>query len=142
MIDRAKIEHRDRVLRAYFEGRNWDGNQEFALTQEVVMRRQELLPDYPFVFDYEWEVEPNRSDNGKGDLIFTDAAGRFAVVEVKWIDTFNTGPTSRKKRNADRNKVRSQAADYRTFLAAKLQISGQVEGYYYTNEHPGKVFLV
>ncbi|WP_239112898.1 hypothetical protein [Halomicronema sp. CCY15110] len=142
MIDRAEIGHRDRVLRAYFEGRYWDGNEEFALKRELVLSSSQLLPDYPFVVDDEWEAEPNQGDRGKGDLIFTNGESRFAVVEVKWIDLVRTGKTVRTGRNRDRNKVREQAEKYRDILAAKLGPDFHVEGYYFTNEDETQVFKV
>jgi len=142
MIDRAEIGHRDRVLRAYFQGRDWDGNNEYALKRKLVMNSPELLPDYPFVLGDEWEAEPNRGEQGKGDLIFSNGEGRFAVVEVKWIDLVRTGKTVRTGRNKDRNKVREQAEKYRDILAAKLGPDCHVEGYYFTNEDETQVFKV
>jgi hypothetical protein len=139
VIDRADIEHRDRVLRAYFEGRNWDGNNEYALKRKLVMNSLELLPDYPFVIDDEWEVKPSRGDQGKGDLIFTNGEGRFAVVEVKWIDLERRGKTVRTGRNKDRKKVKEQAARYRDILAEKLGPDFHVEGYYFTNNEADDV---
>jgi len=63
------IQHRDQVLRTYFEGRSWDDNNEYQLTREFVLNSAERLPSYPFLVDYEWEVEANCSQDGKGDLL-------------------------------------------------------------------------
>lgn len=142
MIDRAEIGHRDRVLRAYFEGRNWDKNEEYTLKRELVLRSPELLPGYPLVLDDEWEVEPNATQSGKGDLIFTDGMGRFAVVEVKWIDKARTGDTVSSRRTKKRKKVKEQAVLYRDVLASRLLSAIQVEGYYFTNEDRQKIVKV
>jgi len=142
MLNRAEIEHRDRVLRAYFEGRDWDGNNEYALKRKLVMNSPELLPDYPFVIDDEWEAEPNRGEQGKGDLIFTNGEGRFAVVEVKWIDLVRTGKQVRTRRNEKRQNVTAQAERYRNVLAKKLGSDFLVEGYYFTSDDETQVFNV
>jgi len=67
----------------------------------------QLLPDYPYVIEDEWEVEPGRTDRGRGDLVFTDGAGCFAVVEVKWLDLESTGRTGTTKRTSNRKKRRA-----------------------------------
>ncbi len=142
MIDRAEIGHRDRVLRTYFEGRYWDGNEEFALKRELVLRSHDILSEYPFLIDSDWEVYPNMAQNGQGDLIFTDGQKRFAVVEVKWIDTARTGSTVSARRTKNRKKVKEQAAWYRDVLASRLQDAVKVEGYYFTNENRNQVIKV
>jgi len=128
------MQKRDQVLRAYFQGRDWDENNEYALKRDLVLNSHELLPGYPLLIDNEWEAEPNRNQEGKGDLLFADGEDRFAVVEVKWIDEDNSGPTTRKSRNKKRNKVKEQAADYTHALAQLLQTFTQIEGYWFTNE--------
>ncbi|MDB9529598.1 hypothetical protein PN498_26645 [Oscillatoria sp. CS-180] len=142
MIDKADIEHRDRVLRAYFEGRDWDGNNEHALKRKLVMNSPELLPDYAFIIDDEWEAEQNRGEQGKGDLIFTNGEGCFAVVEVKWIDLERTGKQVRTRRNEKRQNVTAQAERYRNVLATKLGSNFHVEGYYFTSDDETQVFKI
>ncbi len=134
-MNTANLEHRDRVLRAYFEGRNWDQNNEYALRRHLVLHSEALLPTYPFVVDDEWEVQPNRGQEGKGDLIFADGAGRYAIVEVKWLDLTSTGKPASNKRTRKRKKVKEQAQEYADCFAQLLQNFVQVEGYYFTNEH-------
>jgi hypothetical protein len=134
MMDKPELERRDRVLRAYFEGRDWDKNNEYALKRRLVLNSQSLLPGYPLLFDDEWEVEPNRNQKGRGDLLFTDGEGRYAVVEVKWLDVNNTGKTTRNNRTKKRQKVRDQAANYVDALAQCLETFTQIEGYRLTNE--------
>jgi hypothetical protein len=134
MMDKPELERRDRVLRAYFEGRDWDKNNEYALKRRLVLNSQSLLLGYPLLFDDEWEVEPNRNQKGRGDLLFTDGEGRYAVVEVKWLDVNNTGKTTRNNRTKKRQKVRDQAANYVDALAQCLETFTQIEGYRLTNE--------
>lgn len=141
MIDRSEVQRRDEVLRAYFQGRDWDENQEYALKRDLVLRSAELLPDYPYLFDDEWEVEANRTQDGKGDLIFTDGEGRYAVVEVKWLDLDNSGKTTRNNRTKKRQKVQEQAITYAYELKQKLDDSAQVSAYWFTNECSRPQFL-
>jgi hypothetical protein len=59
-------------------------NAEYQLKRSFVSSSLTLLPEYPLLIDDEWEVRANRSDLGKGDLLFSSRDGRYvAVVEVK-----------------------------------------------------------
>lgn len=140
-MNQSDIEHRDRVLRAYFAGRDWDVVGEYGLKRELVLRSPQLLPDYPFLVDDEWECEPGRADEGRGDLVFTDGDGRFAAVEVKYLDLNQNssavgkkGSTRRNTNTKKRRKVESQARDYAGKLRAKLNGARSVEAYYFTND--------
>ncbi|MBW4462260.1 MAG: hypothetical protein KME47_18785 [Nodosilinea sp. WJT8-NPBG4] len=133
-MNKADMVRRDQVLRAYFKGRNWDNNNEYVLKRELVRHSQELLPSYPLLIDDEWEVEPNRTQEGKGDLIFADGEGRFAVVEVKWLNLDNSGKTAKTRCKHQRKKVKDQAAEYTGFVGQRLKIFAQIEGYWFTNE--------
>lgn len=135
MINRSEIQRRDQVLRAYFQGRDWDKNEEYVLKQNFVLRSAELLPDYPYLVDDEWEVEANRTQDGKGDLILTNGEGHYAVVEVKWLDLDRSGDTIRNSRNKKRQKVREQAVTYAHALKQQLGGSVQVAAYWFTNEY-------
>jgi hypothetical protein len=136
-MNKSDMERRDQVLRDYFKGRNWDNNNEYALKRHLVLHSYELLPDYPFLVGDEWEAEPNRGQDGKGDLIFADGAGRFAVVEVKWLDLSTSGDTAQTRRTKKRKKVKEQAEKYAQTLAQRLENFIQVEGYWFTNECNG-----
>ena len=59
-MNQSEFQRRDQLMRAYLQGRDWDGNKEFGLKRHLILNGDELLPDYPFVIDDEWEVEPNR----------------------------------------------------------------------------------
>lgn len=127
IMDWAEIEHRNAVLRAYFDGRDWGENNEFELKWRLIRNSQALLPGYPYLIEDEWEIEPNRCQEGKGDLVFTDGHGRFAVVELKWIgDTDN--------RTHKRGEVKAQASRYARILAQRFENAIQVEGYSFTDE--------
>ncbi|MFG6107683.1 hypothetical protein U2F10_36010 [Leptothoe sp. EHU-05/26/07-4] len=148
-MNQSDIEHRDQVLRAYFKGRNWDQAGEQALKRRFVLDSKTLLPDYPFVIDDEWEVEPGRANEGRGDLVFTDGNGCFAVVEVKYIDLtgdnrLGTGKTRRKSNQGKRKTVKDQAKKYAAHLLEKLDATALVEAYFFTNEHevPQRVELL
>ncbi|MGB3138703.1 MAG: hypothetical protein WBB18_17975 [Nodosilinea sp.] len=133
-MNKIEMQRRDQVLRAYFLGRDWDDNNELALKRDLVLRSQELLPNYPLLINDEWEVEPNRTQDGKGDLLFTDGAGCYAVVEVKWVDVDTSGSTARSSRTGKRSRVKKQAANYAQALVNCLQTFIQIEGYWFTNE--------
>jgi hypothetical protein len=74
--------------------------------------------------------------------VFTDGTGRFAVVEVKYLDlTDHDGSESQKKgkhrRNSNtkkRRKVEGQARDYAEKLRLKLGNAQSVEAYCFTND--------
>lgn len=126
---------RDRVIRTYLEGRSWDSNPEFLLVRQIVAGGHADLGACTHVYDYEWEVDPGHSNGGCGDLVFTDGAGNFAVVEVKFIDTARSGPTARVKRTKSRSQVSDQA---RTYADAIRRILGEdlltVRAFSLTNE--------
>lgn len=130
------MQRRDQVLRAYFQGRDWDDNNEFALKRHLILNSHELLPGYPLLINDEWEAEPNRNQEGRGDLLFADGKDRYAVVEVKWLDLTNSGRTTRTSRTKKRQKVKEQAVDYTNALARRLETFVQIEGYWFTNECP------
>jgi hypothetical protein len=147
-MHRGETEHRDQILRAYFNGRNWDKNNEYFLKRELVLNSHKLLPNYPFVIEDEWEAESSRTDKGRGDLVFTDAIGSFAIVEVKWIDLEGVGRIGSTKRTSNRKKrrtVEQQAVHYATIYAElalkRLDIVKRVEAFIFTNEFPQPVLI-
>lgn len=140
------IERRNLVLRAYFSERDWDHNSEYSLKRRLVRDSQELLPKYKYVVEDEWEVVPNRPQYGRGDLVFTDGDGRFAVVEVKWLDLIRStrkGSTQRNSNNKKRRKVEKQALEYAGCYAnfAGLNAGAEIEPFVFTNEcnHPRRL---
>ena len=124
-MDAGEVTRRDRVLRDYFEGRDWDKGAEALLTRELVLCSAEVLPAYPFVFDHEWEEVPGRTQDGRGDLLFTDGCGAFAVVEVKSI--LGAG-----KNNNRRTAVEKQARRYHAAAAARF--GSDVKAFVYTDD--------
>ncbi|MEO1744208.1 MAG: hypothetical protein AAFR99_20675 [Cyanobacteria bacterium J06629_9] len=139
-MELSEIRRRDQVIRAYIEGRDWDSIGEYALKRQLVLESRRLLPDYPYVIDDEWDVEPGHTQHGRGDLIFTDGRGCFAVVEVKYIDLggVNRTGSSRTKRtrnNRKRKKLREQAPKYLDCLAVKLGTAIRLEAYIFSNQN-------
>ena len=127
---------RDRVMRAYFLGKDWDRNEEFQLKRRLVCESHRLLPAFPFLVDDEWEVVSGMTNLGRGDLLFTDGACRFAVVEVKFIDVGRTGHTARVKRTRSRGLVIEQARTYARAMVERLGQPGLVRAFTWTNEDP------
>jgi hypothetical protein len=134
-VDKVEAARRDKVLRQFIMERFWDKSPEFLLIQELVREGHELLEGYPFLVEYEWEVEQGSSQYGRGDLLFTDGEGSFAVVEAKWIDLDSTGPTASNRRTKKRKQVRDQAWRYARGVE-RLYRSDKVVGYAHTNELP------
>jgi hypothetical protein len=141
-MEHEKILHRDKVLDSYFAGRDWDENDEYTLKRKLVLNRDRLLPQYPYVIEDEWDVIDSRTDLGRGDLVFTDGTGCFAVVEVKWIDLDSgsrTGSTKRTSNHKKRRKVEEQAIEYANNYRIKLSANElidvkSIEAFYFTNE--------
>lgn len=137
-MNKTEVKHRDSVLRAYLRGRDWDKNKEYELKRKFVINSVNFIPSYPYLIDDEWEVKPSRAEQGKGDLLFTDGAGRFAIVEVKWIDLegpngSRTGSTRRVSNRKKKKQVEEQAVRYAQALGRILDSFIEIEGYSYTN---------
>ena len=135
-MDRAEAQRRDGVLRAFFDGKDWDDNDEFKLKRRLVLASAELLPAFPFLVDDEWDVVPGHTNHGRGDLVFTDGEGSYAVVEVKFIDLGRSGHTARVKRTKSRGLVVEQARKYARVVARRESATGIVVAYTFTNESP------
>lgn len=137
-MDIQSIEHRNLVLKSYFKGRDWDLNSEYLLKRKLVLNSNRLLPQYPYVIEDEWEVTTDKTNEGKGDLVFTNAAGYFAVVEVKYINLKLSGGTTSQKRTFKRKTVREQAIryadDYANIASSRQIFLKQVAAFTFTNE--------
>ena len=95
------------------------------------------IHNFPYVWDYEWEVKPGYSQYGKGDLVLTDGKNDFMVLEAKWISR-ETGKTAVKRRKESRDKVRDQAKAYRNILQI-MHPSCTVSAAILTNDPPDLV---
>jgi hypothetical protein len=148
-MEHERILHRDKVLHCYFDGRDWDENDEYTLKRKLVLNRNRLLPQYPYVIEDEWDVIDSRTDLGRGDLVFTDGGGCFAVVEVKWIDLdgiLRDAKTRRASNRGKRRNVEKQAAKYANLYRHKLSdielvFVRHVEAFYFTNEYDKPISL-
>jgi len=126
--------HRDRVMRAWFDGRTWDSNDEFLLKRRLLAANLPELAVFPLLIDDEWEVVSGETNHGRGDLLFTDGAGAFAVVEVKRFPALFGGKTSRTCRNKKRKAVREQAWTYARAVLRNLVDAQSVEVFVYTDD--------
>ncbi|MFT4623632.1 MAG: hypothetical protein ACI8PZ_002288 [Myxococcota bacterium] len=141
-MERAEAERRDRVMRVYFDGKDWDRNDEFALKRDLVRRSHDLLPHHPFLVEDEWDVVSGHTNHGRGDLVFTDGEGRFAVVEVKYINLTSSGATARRRRTKCRRQVHQQAQAYAAVIRDRHDAVGPVLAFAYTNERPDTLVAV
>lgn len=72
-----------------------------------------LNETYPFLFAYEYDIVENRTEYGKGDLLFCDHTyNKFLVVECKYLDHMSTGRTQCTKRNKHKKELKKQVEYY------------------------------
>ena len=110
MVRLEEIKNRNKTIRDYITGRTWDKNSEFLLIRQIVNGEiiQNYLENYPYIYDYEWEVIDGYTNYGKGDMVFTDAHGNFLIIECKFINLNDTGKTARTKRRKNRRHIEKQ----------------------------------
>jgi hypothetical protein len=140
------------------DGDSWRASLLSAL-QSTVRREPQTLSDFfarfPLLWDYEWA--PPLAARGRGDLVFTDGQGAFAVVEAKHVPLARSGRAARSTRNEKRGYVQHQALRYARLFANALQLQRaqhnkgrpsaeridekavSVEAFVYTNDLPGGV---
>ena len=115
------IKHRHNTLKIYLENRNWDKSPtgsliEFDLIRDVAKilhERKPILKNFIYIYDYEWEVIPGRTDKNKGDLIFTDGKNNFLIVECKLRDS-----------NYVRIQVQNRIEDFKKIKPYLIKIYG------------------
>lgn len=127
----------DARLRAMFAAQDATSSREAKLKCDLVLRPPPLLSEYPLLISDEWEPFPGRSQDGKGDLVFTDGRGRYAVVEVKWMGALYAGPSQRKRRNKKRGIVRKQAKIYAVHVLSSRADAAEVRMLTFTNDPQG-----
>ena len=77
---------------------------EAQLENKLLKRPPGCLCNFPYLYLREWTSVAG----GKGDVVFTDGQGLFAVVEIKYINLSNKRNVQRKKRKC----VKEQAQTY------------------------------
>ncbi len=91
-----------------------------------------IYQDYPYIIEYEYQVNPPFSQDGSGDMIFTDKKGNFLIVELKFL-TPRMGKTANKLRQTHRRKVEEQAFEYGTIFKTMFP-AGNVKAIAGTNQ--------
>lgn len=133
----SALRHRHKTNSDYILNRNWTGDCEFLIVQDLIIRwsRIPVIKDYPYLFDYEYLLNGNFSNHGKGDLILTKdiSMTSLLVVEVKFINLRATGSTASTSRTKNRKKVREQAEIY-SDLARAMYPGADVTAVTVTNE--------
>ncbi len=84
---------------------------------EKVLSKLPELQDFPYIFDYEWEIYEyingkKKNTLGKGDLIFTDGKENYLIVELKYLDLNESGKTAKARRTYKRKKILKQTENY------------------------------
>jgi hypothetical protein len=96
MMRLQEAQRRDRILRAYLIGRDWDLDGEQRLVRHLVHHSHALLPRWPFLVGYEWGPPGGTC----GDLLFSNGQASLAVVEIKSL-----AKTPNRKRNMVERQV-------------------------------------
>lgn len=125
-MNKAEAKRRDEILRPYVLARDWDKDRERSLCRSFVAQSGALLPDHPYLVGYEWEAFSDDVNGDRGDLLFTDGARCFAVVEVKQVGGAN-------KRNDARRKVEQQAQKFAE-VVRRLHPGAQVTAWVFTDD--------
>ena len=130
------IKHKDKIVRNYLIGRNWDKNKEFLLIQQIIKGKKikNYLNKFHYIYDYEWEVVYGHNNFGKGDLVLTDGKENFLIIECKYIDLSDTGSTARAKRRKKRRHLEEQILKYISAFKRKHPEAKIVIGLGVTNE--------
>ena len=94
---------------------------ESELGDFIIRNRQRIpaLQKYPYVIGREYFVFGNRSDIGKGDLLFTDGLGHYLIVEIKFLPHC-TSLNGKKHNKEKRHEVEEQAEKYAHCLATHI----------------------
>jgi len=114
-----------------------DNIHEFLLMKYVLSHQEqfEALKKYPYVFAYEFPIDPGLSQAGKIDLIVAtieDEELQFKIVEFKYLQ-LKSGSTSRVSRTKKRRKVEEQSfSNARRFK--ELFKESKVTGTFITND--------
>jgi len=84
---------------------------EGILVAFLILRQSDfkLFKKYPYIYNYEYFVEPPYSHIGKGDLILTSGRKNYLIVEAKYFDNISSGKTASRRRGQHRSDVRKQA---------------------------------
>lgn len=114
-----------------------DNIHEFLLLKYVLTNQDEFeeIKGYPFVFAYEFPKNPERSQDGKMDLILANIENdivNFKIVEFKYLP-IGTGATTRTSRRKKRREVEEQTDKYTKHFQSLFKES-QVTGVFFTNE--------
>lgn len=136
----AEVRQRDKVFRNFIQGCTWDRGEEFGLVRDLLSLNCKLMAKLPYIYDYEWEVVPGHSNQGKGDLVLTDGRDSYLIVEMKWL-TEASGKTARTKRNKSRKDVVTQAIHYAKLFGNKYPDAKRIIPATYTNEGQGEPIL-
>ena len=136
MVSLEEIKKRDKTIHDYIIGRTWDKNPEFLLIRKIVKEEiiQNYLENFPYIYDYEWEVIDGFTNYGKGDLVFTDSHGNFLIIECKYVNLNETGRTARTKRRKNRRHIEKQTPKYVAAFKWKTPEAKTVIGLGVTNE--------
>ncbi len=113
--------------------------------EKILLKIRELT-NYPYIFDYEWEVheyiEGRKKTIGKGDLIFTDGKDNYLIVEIKYLDLYGLGKTARTRRNFKRKKNLDQTKKYMELFQSVQRNAKTILGLSITNDKITRFLLL
>ena len=132
------MKQRDDRLRSKILNNTSNHSHEFRLVQEIIKKQKTVcggrLKRYPYIFNYEYCMIPGQSNTGKGDLIFTDKRDNYMVMEVKYLDFYQSGKTAKNRRTKHRKKVKTQTKKYMKELSSFYPGAKSIKGIAYTNQ--------
>lgn len=105
---------------------------------EKILSKIPELQNYPYIFDYEWEIyeyiEGRKNTIGKGDLIFTDGEDNYLIVELKYLELYQSGKTARTRRTNKRKKNLEQTEKYMKLFQSVQKGAKKILGLSITND--------
>ena len=115
-----------------------DNIHEFILLKFTLLNQKEIkeISDYPYIFGYEFPINPEISGAGNIDLILAkmeELKPSFKVVEFKYLQ-ISSGSNSRVSRRKKRRKLEEQAL-MNTIELKKIFEDYEVTFSYFTNEN-------
>ncbi|MHA1384820.1 MAG: hypothetical protein ACTSR3_13805 [Candidatus Helarchaeota archaeon] len=111
----SNIKRLDQIWRAIIDNLPIIENiNEFFIIKYLVQNQNKfpMISKYPYVFGFNFPLDPKFKDIEKIDLIFTDGEKNFLAIKVKYFDkSLDISEKKRKKQNEELYKLASIFAD-------------------------------
>ena len=101
--DEQSLKKKDGIIRPYLEFIAASGDEKASVAWAFV-NSTDVLKKWPYICQYEWELIPGRSNEGKGDLVLSNGT-MFLLVETQYLTSLS-GATKCTKRTHKRGEIR------------------------------------